>query len=79
MTPVAQLQSAVRARLARLDAERVLPRLWEADPTVWQCGPGTPELADRLGWLTVGSSVAKELGSLSGFADQVRRDTDRVV
>ncbi len=79
MTPVAQLQSAVRARLARLDAERVLPRLWEADPAVWRGGPGTPELADRLGWLTVASRVAGELGSLGTFADQVRRDTDRVV
>lgn len=79
MIPVAQLQSAVRARITRLDRERVLPRLWEADPAVWRGGPSTPELADRLGWLSVGSLVTSELGSLRGFADQVRRDSDRVV
>ncbi len=79
MIPVAQLQSAVRARLTRLDQERTLPRVWEADPTVWRGDTNTRELADRLGWLTVGSLVAGDLGALHSFADEIRDDSDRVV
>lgn len=73
------LGSAVRARLVRFEEERTLQRLWDGDVTVWVDDPGAPEIADRLGWLTVGSLMAAETESLRRFAAEVAEAYDRVV
>ena len=44
---------AVARGIARLAGEGVPRRLWAKDPTPWADRPDTPEIADRLGWLTV--------------------------
>jgi transaldolase/glucose-6-phosphate isomerase len=74
-----ELEGAVRARLVRFERERTLQRLWDGNPTVWVDDPGAPEIADRLGWLTVGSLMAAEIESLRRFAAEVANDCDRVV
>jgi len=63
---VSDLAEAVRARLERLDADRVLERVWAGDHTVWR--PEPTEIADRLGWLTVHRQMAGRIGELLGFA-----------
>src|SRR3954454_15767737 len=41
-------------------AEAVVRRLWAHDGTLW-APAGTPELTNRLGWLTIGSKMLEDL------------------
>jgi glucose-6-phosphate isomerase len=75
----ADLERAVRARLVELERSRVVQRLWDGDVTVWADDPATPEIADRLGWLTVGSLMAGKIDRLLEFAHSVQGTFDRVV
>ncbi len=77
--PGRDLESAVTSRLVQLEADRTLPRLWDGDVTVWAEDLETPEVADRLGWLGVGSLMAAEIDGLNHFTDEVLQGTDRVV
>jgi transaldolase/glucose-6-phosphate isomerase len=46
-------------------------RIWRKDPTLWG-DAATPELADRLGWLTVTQTMRVHLDDLLGFAREIR-------
>ncbi len=53
--------------------ERVADRLAEGDATLW--GPaGTPEVANRLGWLTIAERMLDELLEIERVADGVKND-----
>src|SRR5207245_1872166 len=56
--------------LARAGSERVAERLRDGDPTLWG-PPGTPEIADRLGWLTIAERMSGDLDDLEAFAEQI--------
>jgi len=56
--------------LRRLDAERVVPRIWDRDHTVWR--PDPDGILDRLGWLDLPSTMQEETSRISAFADEVR-------
>ncbi len=85
-TQVPRRHSAIRALEAavavRVDASEVaqLPRrIWARDPTVWKDDADTPEIRDRLGWLTVGEAMAQQVKALTAFAGEVRAEFTRVV
>jgi glucose-6-phosphate isomerase len=78
-SPSDALQAAAAGRVAALAQSRVLARIWARDPLVWSDDPAAPEIADRLGWLTVPTAMASEVASLGRFADEIRSDFDRVV
>ncbi|HEY2141935.1 MAG TPA: hypothetical protein VGG98_07745 [Solirubrobacteraceae bacterium] len=69
----ASLRAAVAEKLALAAEERVGERLAEGDPTLW-APPGTPEVANRLGWLTIAERMLDQVESLEAFAKQVRDD-----
>jgi glucose-6-phosphate isomerase len=69
----------VARRLDSLTRARVVARIWAKDPSVWNGAPDTPEIRDRLGWLTVAEAMAAEAGALAAFADDVRAHFSRVV
>lgn len=48
-------------------------RLRNGDATLW-APPGTPEVADRLGWLTIAERTLAELGPLELFAAEAHDD-----
>jgi glucose-6-phosphate isomerase len=73
------LETAVTSRLVQLESERTLARLWDGDVTVWVDDSHTPEIADRLGWLGIGSLMAAELERLRRFADEACDGIDRAV
>jgi glucose-6-phosphate isomerase len=74
--PVAEMLS--RAAEASV-AERVRPAAEHApDATLW-ASPGTAEVADRLGWLTIAERMLAELDAIESFADGVRDDGIRDV
>jgi len=73
------LDDAVRRRIQVLEESRIVERIWTRDPTVWHPDPSTPEIAHRLGWLTVIDEMRPHVAELGRFADEVRRRFDRVV
>ena len=56
--------------LRRLDSERVVPRIWDRDHTVWR--PDPDGILDRLGWLDLPSTMREEASAMTTFADEVR-------
>jgi transaldolase / glucose-6-phosphate isomerase len=72
------LRAAIATKLQLASTARVGERLRDGDATLW--GPvGTPEIADRLGWLTIAERMLAEAATLSAFADRVRDDRIRDV
>jgi transaldolase / glucose-6-phosphate isomerase len=65
------IESRIAARVASAHQEDVARRIWRHDDTLW--GPaGQPEVANRLGWLTVTDAMEDQLEDLQAFADEVR-------
>ena len=71
---------AVSTRLRRAADEDVVGRIWRRDGTLW-APEGTPEVADRLGWLDIAERMRDELPALEGFRDELTGEgyTDAVV
>lgn len=67
-----QLRAAVRSRMAWLERERVIDRIWERDFTVWK--PDPKELADRLGWLSIAAAMQPDLPILHDLRSAAMRD-----
>jgi glucose-6-phosphate isomerase len=65
------LRAAVADKLTQASDEDVAGRIAREDATLW--GPsGTPEIANRLGWLTIAERTLAELGPLELFAAEAR-------
>ena len=60
-------------RLRRAGDERVAQRIWQRDATLWG-PPGTPEIANRLGWLTIADQMLEAVDDLNAFRDELKRD-----
>ena len=63
-------EAAFAEALARLDAERVVERVWAKDHTLWN--PDPAEIVDRLGWLRVADAMRPRLSELEAFAAEVK-------
>ena len=61
----------VSRAMERLEADRIVPRIWGADHTVWKSEP--TDLADRLGWLDLPRQMRNETAALDAFALEIRR------
>jgi transaldolase/glucose-6-phosphate isomerase len=66
------LEQAVRARIERARDEHVAHRIWEKDPTLWGGDESTPELSDRLGWLTIADRMQDEVEDLQKFVSELQ-------
>jgi len=65
------VEPRVAARVEQAANEDVARRIWRKDDTLW--GPaGQPEVANRLGWLTILDTMREELDGLQALADEVR-------
>ncbi|HEX7609308.1 MAG TPA: hypothetical protein VF380_01425 [Solirubrobacteraceae bacterium] len=64
------LGSAAEKREALAITERVAERLRSGDAALW-APPGTPEVADRLGWLTIHERMLAGLAEVEDFAREV--------
>jgi transaldolase/glucose-6-phosphate isomerase len=69
----ASLWDAIAEKLRLVSEARVGERVRAADPTLW-APQGTPEVANRLGWLTIAERMLAQLDELQTFADGVRKD-----
>jgi transaldolase/glucose-6-phosphate isomerase len=66
-----QLEPRIALRVQRAVEEDVARRIWRKDASLWG-DSDQPELADRLGWLTVPEQMREEVDDLEAFADQIR-------
>ena len=68
-----ELEPPVIERVQRAQREDVAKRIWAHDETLWG-GPGVPEIADRLGWLTISEKMLEHAGELHEFAEAAMAD-----
>lgn len=64
-----ELEAAVTRRLEQFDRDRIAQRIWDRDATVW-AEPGTPEITNRLGWLTLPFDMEAHLERLDVLAEE---------
>ena len=55
-----ELEPAIAERVKRAAEEDVARRIWRKDETLWG-GAGAPEIADRLGWLTISETMLEHV------------------
>jgi transaldolase/glucose-6-phosphate isomerase len=65
------VEPRVAERVERAAREDVARRIWRKDDTLWGAA-GQPEVANRLGWLSVPEQMREALPDLLAFADEVR-------
>lgn len=64
--------AAAAAALDELASGRVLPRIWDHDHTVWRDDPA--EIANRLGWLDLPTTMRDHLPELAEVAREAREE-----
>ncbi len=65
---------AVAMNLAAAEQNGIAARVWQKDATLWKTEPEhIAEISQRLGWLTVMSTMRAHLDELRAFADEIRR------
>ena len=69
LTP--EQQGLVASSVQSARAQRVFDRIWEHDVTLW-APEGTPEIANRLGWLRVAETTQGALGEIRAFVAEIR-------
>ncbi len=67
----ASLTPLLQESLVLAAEQQVERRLREGNATLW-APPGTPEVANRLGWLTIAERMLAELAEVEAFAADVR-------
>ena len=67
------LEPAIAEKGREAKADNVAQRVWRKDDTLWG-EAGAPEVADRLGWLTISEPMLEEAADLEAFAEEAKRD-----
>ena len=75
-----ELEPALIERVEQAWSEGVAKRVWQKDESLWG-GPGVPEIANRLGWLTITEKMLEHAPELTEFAESVKSEgfTDAVL
>lgn len=69
-----ELQQAVANGWAILDQQQAATRIWQHDASLWKSDPAVQEkIKNRLGWLTVATTMQGKLNEITGLVDQVRQ------
>ena len=68
-----ELEQPLAERVKRAHDEDVARRIWERDGTLW-APEGTPEVTDRLGWLTIADKMLEEADALDAFVAECKAD-----
>ncbi|MBI3540272.1 MAG: transaldolase, partial [Candidatus Eisenbacteria bacterium] len=69
------LGRAIAARLAALDRDRFVARLWARDATLWSDDPAHHRvIANRLGWLDAPETMRLRRAEFAAFADAAARE-----
>ena len=68
-----ELEPGIVEQVERAQKEQVVKSIWRKDATLW-APEGTPEIADRLGWLTISDALLDQADGLQAFAQECRSD-----
>lgn len=72
--------TAISQRIATLQSQNFIPRLWRKDPSLWKVGSDAQTIIiNALGWLHIADKMEAHLNSLAHFAAQVKADRFRHV
>ncbi|MFI5303630.1 MAG: glucose-6-phosphate isomerase [Nitrospiria bacterium] len=62
----------VRDALSSLEREKIVPRVWNKDASLWKNDSETQRLiSDRLGWLTVAETMSGRISELLDFKEYI--------
>ena len=61
----------VAGAVAQAESDRVFDRIWQQDATLW-APEGTPEVANRLGWLRVAEKTLDAVAEIEAFVAEVQ-------
>ncbi len=65
---------AVSANVAAAEQNGVAARVWQKDATLWKTElEHVAEISNRLGWLTVASTMRAHVAELRAFGDEIKR------
>ena len=67
-----EYQKEIESSFIILEKERVIPRLWEKDYTLWK--PSPQEIVNRLGWLNVFQEMQKNVARLENMTDELIKE-----
>ncbi|MEA2361751.1 MAG: transaldolase / glucose-6-phosphate isomerase [Thermoleophilaceae bacterium] len=75
-----ELEPPLVERIEQAQAEAVARRIWQRDESLWG-GPGVPEIANRLGWLTISEKMLEHAPELHELREQLKAEgfTDAVL
>ena len=65
-------QESVTTALSEMQRDRIIPRIWAHDHTVWK--PEPVEIANRLGWLHSPEAMLETISNLHALAKQLRAE-----
>ncbi|HRR42275.1 MAG TPA: transaldolase, partial [Syntrophales bacterium] len=65
-------EERMKAAFGEAKKERVVPRLWARDYTLWK--PDPEGISNRLGWLESAKRMAERVGELGTFAVEIRNE-----
>ncbi|MDP9384761.1 MAG: bifunctional transaldolase/phosoglucose isomerase, partial [Actinomycetota bacterium] len=68
-----ELERPLAERVRAAQEADVARRIWRKDATLW-APEGTPEIANRLGWLTIADKMLEDADALREFAAECRAD-----
>jgi len=65
-------QTSIESALAELGENRIIPRIWNHDHTVWQSEP--TEISNRLGWLDIANRLRSKIDRLQALKESLVQD-----
>ena len=67
-------QSDFESTLNNLDKQKIVPRMWKKDPTVWKDDAEEQKIIrNSLGWLRLAEAMQPRVAELAGFVEEVRK------
>lgn len=77
---IGKYEEAATEALARIDAGKLVARIWKKDAAVWKKDAAHAKIiASSLGWLRVVETMKGHVSELDAFADEIRPEFEHVV
>lgn len=69
---IGDYESSIINALEKLKKERIVPRIWKHDHSVWK--PEPTEIINRLGWLHSSDVMMDAIDEISSFTDEIKHE-----
>lgn len=67
-----EYEEAIKSCMEKIEAEKIVSRLWEKDHTIWSEDPN--EISNRLGWLDSPETTSLAIDDVNRFVDGIRAE-----